>query len=287
MPADLRALLKSLGAKAQGEGPRSERVLERLLDLERCVALGDVLDQPLRSQALEPGLRRALEEAQLARLRLVEAKLLASLRDLRAQIDRRFEHAFSGGRSAPDAAALHALLSEGGGLQVGGDARRRAVAAQATARYVAVVNGAVEVVLKELGWRQKDVQQALQQGSAETLRLAALDRVLDEIFRTELSLSRLQLEASLGQALQMQLRTACATLAVDASAASADALQPWFGPRGCIGHFLRDARRACHALLDLEWSALMGLLQAALQATGASAQSAEAGAASSPERDEP
>jgi hypothetical protein len=278
MPADLRALLESLGATAQGERPRSERVLERLLDLKRCVTLGGVLDEPVYADTTPLDSRLALEEAQLARLRLIEGKLLACLRDLRAQIDRRFENALSGLRSAPDAEALHALLREGGGLRAGGDAPRsavaRVVAAQVSARYVAVVDGVLEVVLKELNWRQKDLQQVLQQGNAEMLRLAALDLVLDEVFRAELALTRAPLAASLGRALETQLRAACAALAADAGV---DALRPWFGPRGCIGLFLRDARRACHALLDLEWSALMGLLQAAVQATvEASAQATEA-----------
>ena len=94
------------------------------------------------------------------------------------------------------------------------------------------------------------------------LRLAELDRVLDGVFRAELELCRLQLKTNLGGALETQLRAACAALAVGAGE---DALRPWLAPRGCIGRFLRDGRRLCHALLDLEWSALMGLLQAAVQ----------------------
>ncbi len=276
MPADLRALLESLGVKAQGERPRSERVLERLLDLNRCVALGGVLDEPLRAEATPRGERLALEHAQLARLRLLEAKLLTSLRDLREQIDQRFENARSGMRGAPDAAALHALLSEGGGLQVGGEARRRVVAAHVTARYVTMIDGVLELLLKELSWRQKEVQQALQQGNVETLRLAALDRVLDETFRTELERSRMQLKTTLGGALETQLRALCAPLAVGAGV---ELLRPWFAPRGCIGQLLRDAARVCHALLDLEWAALMGLLQAAMQASVDGARSAQAGVA--------
>lgn len=263
MPADLRALLDSLGVNAQVERPRSERVLERLLDLKRCVALGGVLDDALRIGVPLCGEPPALEEAQLARLRLLESSLLGTLRDLRAQIDARFENAISGLRGAPDADALHRLLCEGGGLAEGGDARRRVVAAHAGASFVTVVAGVLEMLLKELSWLQRDVQKVLQQGSAETLRLAALDRVLDGFFRNELERSRVQFQASLGKALHAQLDDACAALRVDAGV---DQVRPWFGPRGCVGRFLRDARRACHALLDLEWSALMGLLQAAVQA---------------------
>src|SRR5262245_22862312 len=105
MPADLRAILASLGMTPQGERPRSERVLERVLDLNRCVALGGVLDQPLDTDALDPEERVALAQAELARLRLFEERLLGALRELRAQIDQRFDAARAGKRGVPDAAA--------------------------------------------------------------------------------------------------------------------------------------------------------------------------------------
>jgi hypothetical protein len=255
MPADLRAILASLGVEPQGERPRSERVLERLLDLNRCVALGSVLDEPPSMDAAEPAERAALAEAELARLRVFEQRMLVALRDLRARIDARFDAALAGARGVPDAAALHALLVEGG--------TPASRAARIAPRYVAIVDATLEPALKELLWLRKDLQQALQQGNPETRKLAALDLVLDAIFRTELAASRTQLEAEIAAAFDARLRAACEALA---PAASVDALRPWFGPRGAVGQFLRDARRACHALLDLEWSALMGLLQAGVQA---------------------
>ena len=264
MPADLRALFESLGVTAQGERPRSERVLERLLDLNRSVALSSALDQPLRAEVLDTEQRLGQQEAQLARLRLLDATLVANLRDLREQIDRRFEHVLSpDAHGAPDAAALHAQLAEGGGLQAGGDARRRSVATRAAASYLAVIDRMLKRLLDELNRRHRDVQLVLQQGNAETLRLSALDRVLDGTFRVELELARVKTQTAMGKVLETRLRDACAALPPDADLS---ALKPWFAPRGCIGQFLRDGRRVCHALLDLEWSALMGLVQASVQA---------------------
>lgn len=281
MPADLRALFDSLGVTAHGERPRSERVLERLLDLNRSVALSGVLDQPLRAEALDADQRLGLHEAQLARLRLLDSKLVAGLRDLREQVDRRFAHmTLQQAHGTPDAAALYAQLAEGGGLQPGGDARRRSVAARASASYVAAVDRMLKRLLDELARLRRDVQVTLQQGNADTRRLAALDRVLDGTFRVELELSRAKVQTAIGKVIDAQLREAFANLPPHAEAA---ALQPLFAPHGHIGRFLRDSRRVCHALLDLEWSALMGLVQASVQAE----QSPSSVASSSLENSEP
>jgi hypothetical protein len=296
MPADVRALLESLGVKAQGERPRSERVLERLLDLNRCVALGNVLDQPRRATNATPapGQPPSLEplahdEAQLARLRLLEGRLLTSLRDLRGQIDQRFESATSGARVAPDAEALHAMLTEPppGDAHTSRKSVATHVAAQVTKRYVAVADAVLELLLKELGRRRRDVQQGLQQGNADMQRLAALDGVLDGIFRGELDVCRVQLATRLGAVLESELHAVCVTFAANPGTTGVDALRPWFAPRGCIGKFQRDARRLCQALLDLEWSALMGLLQAAMQAEAELEADSKAALTSDLEKAEP
>jgi hypothetical protein len=260
MPADLQALFQSLGIEARGERPRSERVLERLLDLQRCVNLGGVLDAPQPAESIEP---LSLEQPELARVRLLEGKLLAGWREMRVRIDQRFESAFAGINAAPDAVALHALLLERIGTGANGAtaaAAARTIAAHLAPRYVAVIGGVLRLILGELSARQSEMRQVLQQGNSEMRRLAALDRVLDGVFRAELELCCTQLQTALGATLEKQLHAACASLA---EGASVDGVRPWFGPHGCIGRFLRDGRRVCHALLDREWSALMGLQQAA------------------------
>jgi hypothetical protein len=190
------------------------------------------------------------------------------LRDLRAQIDQRFETATTGMRGAPDAEALHALLreSDASDAQTSRKSGASKIAAHVAKRYVTVVDTVLESTLKELGRRQRDVQLALQEGSPDMLRLVELDRVLDGIFRSELELGRAQLATRLGAVLETELHGALVALTSNAAAPSVDTLRPLFGPRGCLGKFQRDARKLCHALLDLEWSALMGLLQAAMQA---------------------
>lgn len=273
MPADLRALFESLGLTAQGERPHGERLLERLLDLKRCVELGRVLDAPQPAESIGP---EQLEQ-QVVRMRLLQGNLLAALRDTRVEIDQRFIHWT---RAAPDAVALHALLVEriGSGAPSTVAAAARSVAAQVTPRYIAVVTDALQLILKQLGARQNEVRRALQQGNSEMQRLAALDRVIDGVFRTELEQCRIRLQESLGEKLEKQMHAACAALPEGAGVGE---MRPWFGPGGCIGQFLHDGRRVCHAFLDLEWSALMGLVQAAVQAAGPAPD-----AANPPEDDE-
>lgn len=274
-PADLAALCETLALPSTRARLRPERVLERLVDLPRAVALGAVLD--FHERAAPPELAPEAREAELARLGLFEERLVRSLGELRAQLDRQLSGAGRGARALPDAAGLRSLV-EAHLAEAARAKRTRAVfAAQLAARYAALPAGALAATFKELGWLHQELRAVLLQGSAHSRRLAALDETLDAALREELELGRTRLESTLRGSLESSLVSALGALdksALDKNALDKNALdagsdgarvESWLARGGCLGDFLNTSRRLAHALLDLEWDALMGLLQAALE----------------------
>jgi hypothetical protein len=276
-PADLAALCETLALPAERARLRPERVLERLVDLSRAVALGAVLDFHERGAPPAPGAEA--RQAELARLGLFEERLVRRLGELRAQLDRQFANANRGARPLPDAAGLWMLVSEHLAESPQPSKKiRTAFAARLAARYAALPSGALAVTFKELGWLHQELREALLQGSAHSRRLAALDETLDAAVRAELEQCRTRLERGLGQGLEQGLHSALDALqqsglaelqqapsALAALKPGALQVESWFTRTGCVGEFLFASRRLVHALLDLEWDALMGLLQAALE----------------------
>jgi len=256
-PADLAALCETLALPSSRTRLRPERVLERLVDLPRAVALGAVLDFHERGSL--PPLRPEAREAELARLGLFEERLVRGLGELRAQVDRQLSGAGRGTRALPDAAGVRNLV-EAHLAEAPRTKKARAVfAAQLAARYAALPAGALAATFKELGWLHQELRAQLLQGSAHSRRLAALDETLDAALRAELELCRTRLETGLRRGLEASLLTA-----LDAGTDGAR-VEGWLARGGCLGDFLTASRRLVHAQLDLEWDALMGLLQAALE----------------------
>jgi hypothetical protein len=259
-PADLAALCETLALPSSRTRLRPERVLERLVDLPRAVALGAVLD--FHDRGSLPEVSPEGREAELARLGLFEERLVRCLGELRAQVDRQLVGAGRGSRALPDAAGLGGLV-EAHLAEAPRTKKARAVfAAQLAARYVALPVGALAATFKELGWLHQELRAVLLQGSAHSRRLAALDETLDAALRAELELCRTRLETGLRRSLEASLAGALGALDDGADGAR---VATWLARGGCLGDFLTASRRLVHAQLDLEWDALMGLLQAALE----------------------
>ncbi|MGD8859101.1 MAG: hypothetical protein PVI30_03760 [Myxococcales bacterium] len=259
-PTDLRALLGEMGLEAESGLQGPDRTLERILDLPRCVALSAVLDRhpaatptpPLDTDARDAALSRL-------RLRLLEADLVAKLASTRQQIARRFAGALSGLRPAPDAAAVHALLLEQDALAPEAGTRRRRLAQRLSDRYAAVIRGAQSIVLKETALLRQDLHDGLDDCGPRARQLAELDESFDGMFRVELTHAVMRLEGQLAARLEPKLLQALDALSPEGAV---DDVQPMFAPDGCVGAFLRDGERLTLNLLELEWSPLMGLLQA-------------------------
>lgn len=260
VPGDLTAPCEALALPAVQPSLRPERVLERLLDLPRSVALGAVLDYCEQSAPPTP-LPPEQREAELAMLGLFEARLVRRLGELRAQLEKQLSPAARGGRTLPTAAELCTVLAELHADQAT-PKQRQAAAARLSSRCAAVTSGALGAALKELGWLHQALREQLLQGSPHSRRLAALDETLDASIRAELEKCRTRLEPALAAGLQAKLTQALEELATGAPQAGVQAL---FARDGCIGEFLRASQKLSGALLELEWDALMGLLQAALE----------------------
>jgi hypothetical protein len=255
-PTDLRALLGEMGLEAESGLQSPDRTLERILDLPRCVALSAVLD---RHPAPAPTPTAEAREAALSRLRLLEADLVGKLSAVRQQIARRFAGALSGLRPAPDAAAVHALLVDQDALGPEAGARRRRLARRLADRYASVVRGALSIVLKEIALLRQDLHLGLDACGGSAQRLAEMDETFDAIFRVELTHAVMRLEGELAARLEPALQEALDALPPEACVAD---VEPLFAQGGCVADFLRDGERLTRTLLELEWSAPMGLVQA-------------------------
>jgi hypothetical protein len=116
-------------------------------------------------------------------------------------------------------------------------------------------------VLKETALLRQDLHDGLEPCGPRARQLAELDESFDGMFRVELTHAVMRLEGQLSARLEPALLQALDALAPDSTAAD---VQPMFAPDGCVGAFLRDGERLTLTLLELEWSPLMGLLQAVL-----------------------
>jgi hypothetical protein len=264
-PEDLRRALGGLGLQTRGELALPERTLERLLDLPRAVEIARVLDR--QSRQARAGAAVELDdpelEAALSRMRLLESDLLMRLGALRERVARRFAGAYSGLRAAPDAVAAHALLHERGALGPTATGPRERAARHLAGRYASVVLGALTIVLKEVALLRQDLHQGLAGCGQRARELCELDRLLDGMFRYELSQGAGRLATQLGDGLASSLREQIAELSSDCTV---DQLEPWFAADGSVGAFMRQAEHLAHTLLELEWSSAFGLLQGARSA---------------------
>ncbi len=253
VPADVRALLDSLGIEVPVSNGahgmhRSERVLGQALSLPETVHLVDALDH-----AIPQPDRRATTHWQ--ELQTQAAPRLAAMR---TRIDRSYAEALAGKNGLPDAAHLHALLAAraGSGGEPASDRRAAAVLAQG---YAALFDSTLGAMQREIDLFKEAMRAAAQRACAGQSRLLALDKLVDPVITREVRQAHRELAHAYERRCGTRIQAAIRELAPGCGVPAVEAL---LAPRGALGRLLHDARRLIHALLDLEWSMVHGLLGA-------------------------
>lgn len=246
VPADVRALLDSLGIEApvstgpNGQQRSPERVLGQALSLPEAVGLADALSQPSSRWDEQAKLDRA------ALLKQTEQRLTL----LRQRVARSYAEAFAGKNALPDAARLHALLAE----------HEVRVAAATLARGCAeLFESTLAAMQREIDSLKEAMRATLQRACSPRSRLLALDRLVDPVITREVR----QAHRGLARAYESSCAARIEAAILDLSpACGVDALEALFAPRGALDRLLHDARRLIRALLDVEWSRVQALLDA-------------------------
>lgn len=258
VPADVRALLDSLGIAAQGHkesGPSAaqrspERVLGPALSLPETVLVAEALS---RATPSPEGLGAELDREALSKQ---AAQRLATLR---ARIERSYEDAFEGKSALPDATRLHARIAGSDAHDLGQAAARRGAAVALSQGYAELFESTLGAMQREIDLYKGALRATVQRGCPRGSRLLALDKALDPVITRELRHTHRGLTRAYERSCAARIETALLALPSDPDIA---ALEPLFAPRGALGRLLHDARRLISALLDLEWSMVQGLLDA-------------------------
>lgn len=253
--------------------PGPEAMLASMLGLTGTVALGDHLDH---IPAIDLTIRT---EADLALHRQVMATMKKRHAQIYTRIDRRYGQAYQGLRPVPNAAAmLEVLLS----LNVFRDRSTGTLALctqKLSSRYRFLFSSTLGVVRKEMFWLREDVARALSYGSENTQHLLALDRILEGALEQAISKAHRHLEAGVGQRFYELLNDAILQLP---DAPCEGVLDGWFSRRGFVTRFVHDCRRLTCTILNSDWSALRGLVDACCGPIGAGQASNNSG---SPDHD--
>lgn len=259
VPSDVRVLLQGLDilggtSCAQSAALAATRTPDRLLgdalSLAETVRLGAELARSVAEAAAAAADQEAHERWSSASA--------AKLHALRRRVDHVHASAFSGKAALPDAARMHAMLVELGAL---GDkpASRARVSAIWAASHAQLLSALLAQLRRELELFKYDCVAQLRALGPAAEALVQVDTTLDAAI-ARMSVAAVQRLCSAFEArcsAQFEREIAALPEGCDPSA-----LQPMHSPRGVATRLLESSRRLAHALLDLEWSALQGLIDA-------------------------
>lgn len=258
VPSDVRILLQGLDLLPPPSGALSVRSPERLLgdalSLAETVRLGAELNQAGLERESDSDAQRAALELRQHCSDLAATRLNA----LRRRLEQIYGRAFSTPSGLPNATRMHTMLVDMGAL---GDApaARAKVSKMWAASYGQLFAGSIARLRRELELFKPDLVQQLREQVPATSALLQIDAVLDSAIGRLMHAAVQRLCASFEARCAARFERAIAALPPDCDAAS---LQPLLSPRGTATRLLELGRRLAQALLDLEWSALQGLIDA-------------------------
>jgi len=258
VPSDVRVLLKSLELLPepsvwQGMPPSPEGMLGSALSLSETVRLGAELDQVLVASD-----GNAVPLEQRARWSKSAAARLEALRRRVALI---YGDAFAA-KGLPDAGRMHAMLIDLDAF--GGRPEPRArVARMWAASYAQLLLDVLARIRRELELFKYDLAPQLRAGAPAAATLLQLDATLDAVLARMSQAAHQRLCAGFEARCSAQFERAIEALD---PATGVEGLAAMLAPRGLAARLLDTSRKLALALLDLEWSALQGLIDAACAA---------------------
>lgn len=261
VPGDVRVLLQGLdlqqpplpAAEAALRSP--ERLLGDALSLAESVRLGAELNQAARPEPeLEPDMPGG---AAAGALREQCSELAAArLNGLRRRIDQTYAKAYSAQAGLPDAARMHTMLVDMGALGDNPAARTR-VSQMWASSYAQLLTGLVTRMRRDLELFKPELVHKLREQLPATSALLQIDATLDAAIARLMQAALQRLCSAFEARCAARFERAIAALPPECDVASLAAL---LSARGTATRLLDLSKRLCHALLDLEWSALQGLI---------------------------
>jgi hypothetical protein len=238
-------------------------VLSSLLDLPGTVRLSECIE----------AMGRRRDETAVSRVTLATRQsqmrhhVAARLGVIRRRILRAYEAPVGGEDGLPDAAAMHAALSEAGALEAPSERRLAAVGRTLAAPYGQLFARTADAARREAIWLRHDVAEELRILGGEASRVELLDAVLQRAtVARETRLRdglRERIEAGFGASLGEAVR---ALPRDDDAPARVEALAPWFERGGWVRAHLDDGRQLALALIQHDCAAIQGLIDGACAA---------------------
>jgi hypothetical protein len=276
---DVRSLLGSLGIS-----PGPAAALRSYLAPDRL--LGDALSLPetVRLSAELGKLGATASPDESAEIEALHAEASAQNRErlkaIRARIDASYKGAFAGKRALPDArrmferwtavnaaedsadssAGVAVAIEQAGRNAARAAERRKRVCLEWAAAYGDLFSDVLAAMQRDVERRKQEVRSELADHLPSAQALLGIDSVLEPVITQKLLLRHQALVRALQRSCGARFELVLRGLPAELSEA---AFEPLLAVRGTAGRLLQTSRLLVHGLLDLEWAAVQGLVDAA------------------------